>query len=464
MRTLSPILAAVLLAALPGGATIGFAQAQTCTCPPTGGEAASGGGSYDGGGSYGPRIIADEAPPPLPEYEQPPLPAPGYIWTPGYWNWNNDDYYWVPGTWVEPPHPGLLWTPGYWGFVNGAYMFNRGYWGPRVGFYGGVSYGYGYTGNGFEGGRWDGNRFFYNRTVNNFGSVHIINVYERPVPRIVERASFNGGPNGVRARPTPEQIALQREKHIPPTVAQRRNVRAASRNEAAFVTNNKGKPPIAATQKPGEFKGPAVVPAKAAGGPVKLRPLDEARPGAAEGQKVMPEAGKPQVGQPEVGKPEVGKPQAGQPEVGKPELKGGAPEAQKPGARPGTPEARPTNSETRPAAKPGAGPAGKPEAQPQAKPEARPQAKPEVRPQARPEVRPQARPELRPQARPELRPQAKPEPRPQARPEARPQARPEARPQARPEARPQGRPEARPAPRSAAPRPQPRRDGEPHPG
>jgi hypothetical protein len=25
------------------------------------------------------------APPPLPVYAQPPIPAPGYLWTPGYW-------------------------------------------------------------------------------------------------------------------------------------------------------------------------------------------------------------------------------------------------------------------------------------------------------------------------------------------------------------------------------------------
>jgi hypothetical protein len=28
------------------------------------------------------------APPVLPVYEQPPLPAPGYMWTPGYWVWS----------------------------------------------------------------------------------------------------------------------------------------------------------------------------------------------------------------------------------------------------------------------------------------------------------------------------------------------------------------------------------------
>ena len=34
------------------------------------------------------------APPPLPIYVQPPIPAPGYLWTPGYWAYG-DDYYWV---------------------------------------------------------------------------------------------------------------------------------------------------------------------------------------------------------------------------------------------------------------------------------------------------------------------------------------------------------------------------------
>ena len=144
-------------------------------------------------------ISVSFAPPVLPVYVQPPLPAPGYIWTPGYWAYGDAGYYWVPGVWVQPPRVGVLWTPGYWGFVGGAYAWHPGYWGPHIGFYGGVNYGFGYGGVGFFGGEWRGGVFAYNSAVANFGSVHVTNVY---VDRtIVERntivnenhVSFNGG-------------------------------------------------------------------------------------------------------------------------------------------------------------------------------------------------------------------------------------------------------------------------------
>jgi hypothetical protein len=31
-------------------------------------------------------VSIDIAPPALPVYDQPPLPGPGYLWTPGYWS------------------------------------------------------------------------------------------------------------------------------------------------------------------------------------------------------------------------------------------------------------------------------------------------------------------------------------------------------------------------------------------
>jgi hypothetical protein len=147
-------------------------------------------------------ISVNIAPPPLPVYVQPAIPAPGYIWTPGYWAWNGAGYYWVPGAWILPPYIGALWTPGYWGWSGGVYLFHAGYWGRTVGYYGGINYGYGYGGRGYDGGYWRGGGFYYNRSVNHITN-NITNVYNRPVAAggVVSRASFNGGPGGVRYAP-----------------------------------------------------------------------------------------------------------------------------------------------------------------------------------------------------------------------------------------------------------------------
>jgi len=52
------------------------------------------------------------------------------------------------------PDADLLWTPPYWAWNDGAYDFCPGYRGPTVGYYGGIDYGYGYTGVSYEGGYW----------------------------------------------------------------------------------------------------------------------------------------------------------------------------------------------------------------------------------------------------------------------------------------------------------------------
>jgi WXXGXW repeat (2 copies) len=203
-------------------------------------------------------------PPELPVYEQPPIPAPGYVWVPGYWGIGPVGYYWVPGTWVLPPTVGLLWTPGYWAWRDGIYVLNAGYWGPHVGFYGGVNYGFGYGGVGYEGGRWDNGVFVYNRTVNNFGNVTITHVYEKTV--IVEpgatRVSFNGGSGGTTVRPTSEEQAAAHEQHVAAVPSQLQHERTASENKALLASENHGKPAIAATAKPGEFAGKGVVAAR----------------------------------------------------------------------------------------------------------------------------------------------------------------------------------------------------------
>jgi WXXGXW repeat (2 copies) len=221
------------------------------------------------------------APPMLPVYEQPVIPGNGYLWTPGYWAWSPDynDYYWVPGTWVQPPEPGVLWTPGYWGWGGNAFMWNVGYWGPQIGFYGGVNYGFGYTGSGYEGGYWQNGAFFYNRSVNNVTNVtNITNVYNKTVVSnvTVNNVSYNGGKGGISRQPTSEERTAASGRHIPPTGEQTQHQQAASSNPALRASANHGKPPIAATSKPGALSGSGVVAAKAAA------PYHAATPAAAK--------------------------------------------------------------------------------------------------------------------------------------------------------------------------------------
>ena len=204
-------------------------------------------------------------PPAIPVYTQPVCPGPGYLWTPGYWAWSDvDGYYWVPGTWVVAP-VGLLWTPGYWGWDDGAYLWHDGYWGPTVGFYGGINYGFGYTGEGFYGGEWRGRSFYYNGAVMNVRGARITNVYERTVVVNNNRVAYNGGEGGVQARPNAEQERYAHEHHTAAIAAQREQAREASRNRALFARENHGRPAIAATDRPGQFKGAHVVAAREAG-------------------------------------------------------------------------------------------------------------------------------------------------------------------------------------------------------
>jgi hypothetical protein len=210
-------------------------------------------------------ISVNFAPPALPVYEQPPCPGPGFLWTPGYWAWGDEGYYWVPGTWVEPPDAGYLWTPGYWGWEDGIYLWHPGYWGLHVGFYGGVNYGFGYTGVGFVGGEWRGRDFYYNSRVVNVVNVHV-NVYERPVTVVESHVSFNGGVGGIVARPTAYDTQVASERHVAFTEVQTRHEREAFHNVSLRATTNGGRPAIAATARPGEFSR-GVIAAREAGSP-----------------------------------------------------------------------------------------------------------------------------------------------------------------------------------------------------
>jgi hypothetical protein len=225
-------------------------------------------------------VLITIAPPPLPVYVQPPCPAEGYIWIPGYWayDYDYDDYYWVPGTWVLAPEVGLLWTPPYWAWSGDGFVFHEGYWGPHVGFYGGVVYGFGYFGGGYEGGRWENGQFYYNRSVTNVNTTIIHNIYNTTVVNntTVNHVSYNGGNSGISARPTQEEEAAAHERHIAPAAVQTEHVQAARADSLLRASVNQGRPSVAATPRPGALNDRAVLPAQKAGGPYKPAPASRA--------------------------------------------------------------------------------------------------------------------------------------------------------------------------------------------
>ena len=214
----------------------------------------SGGGASD---YYAPGTASyvDTAPPPIPQYDQPAVPVENDVWQPGYWAWGSYGYYWVPGTWIAAPQPGYLWTPGYWQGSDVGFHFIPGYWAAAVGFYGGVNYGHGYFGNGYDGGRWSRNVFNYNTYVTHVNTTIIRNVYiNRNVyvnnDTTVRNGGYNGGRYGLTARPTTQQLAVARGRHIGMTQVQQLHVRTAEGDRQLLATVNHDKPPVIAVAHP----------------------------------------------------------------------------------------------------------------------------------------------------------------------------------------------------------------------
>jgi len=374
------------------------------------------------------------APPVLPVYTQPVCPGDGFIWTPGYWSYSDDGgYFWVPGTWVEPPTVGLLWTPGYWGWSNGAYLWNAGYWGPEVGFYGGINYGFGYVGAGYFGGRWDNGHFFYNSRVNNVNVNIVHNVYQNTVVVHDSHVSFNGGRGGVSARPTAAQERFAHEQHTAPTSVQEQHVSEARSDRNQFASVNHGRPSVVATARPGEFKGPGVVQAKASAADRIGSSHTEPRSAATPRTESKPATTHEPTTE---AKPRT-------------ESKPATTREPKTETKPKT-EAKPAAThEPKTEAKPKAEP--KPAATHEAKPEAKPktESKPAVTHEPKAEAKPKAEPkpaathEAKPAATHESKPAATHEPKAEPKPEAKPQSQP--KPTATHESKPPAQRESAPA-------------------
>ena len=366
-----------------------------------------------------------QAPPQLPEYDQPPAPGPGYLWTPGYWAWGPGGYYWVPGAWVEAPYYGALWTPPYWGWYGGYYRFHPGYWGRHVGYYGGINYGFGYIGIGYFGGYWSGNSFYYNRAVTRVGG-GIRTVYERPVVynnvrygvQPTNRVSYNGGRGGINVQPRPAEIAAMHERHDAPMAVQRQARVEASQNRSQTFAVNHGRPTEAFAQH-GFANTRGIAPAPRV---ETARPTPEVRPGQPNVPYTNERAANAAHGQPYANEPRVeNRSMQPQPNAN-PRFENHAQPQPQPRTEAPRVETRPMQPQ------PNA-------AQPRYENHAQPQPQPRVENRAMPQPQPQPRVENRPQPQPQPRMENRPQPQPQQHVEA---PRPESRPA--PQPHPQGPP------------------------
>jgi hypothetical protein len=174
-----------------------------------------------------PIAISSIPPPAIPSYDQPGSPGQGFLWTPGYWARLKGAFAWIRGAWVRPPRAGLLWTPGYWRWIDSVYGYIPGYWADKVGFYGGINNGHGYSGEGYTGARWHGESLVYNGAVTVVRGLPADAIYREEQPPNTNPVAFSGGPGGVQATPSLDNMAAARSPHEPPTRAQLLQLAAA---------------------------------------------------------------------------------------------------------------------------------------------------------------------------------------------------------------------------------------------
>lgn len=71
-------------------------------------------------------ITVGNAPPPM-RYEEIPPPRYGYVWVPGYWDWDGWQYVWHEGYWL-PERAGYFYEAPYWYQGSGGWYLKRGDW------------------------------------------------------------------------------------------------------------------------------------------------------------------------------------------------------------------------------------------------------------------------------------------------------------------------------------------------
>ncbi len=73
------------------------------------------------------RVLVD-VPPPEAKVSTPPTPTKvGYVWSPGYWNWDGSKYVAVEGNWVAVVEK-KKWVAPVWNKEDNKWYFTAGHW------------------------------------------------------------------------------------------------------------------------------------------------------------------------------------------------------------------------------------------------------------------------------------------------------------------------------------------------
>jgi len=72
-------------------------------------------------------VVIGNAPPPA-RFESMPPPRSGYVWAPGYWNWDGHRHVWAGGHWI-PERRGYHYNPARWVRVDNGWRLSQGGWG-----------------------------------------------------------------------------------------------------------------------------------------------------------------------------------------------------------------------------------------------------------------------------------------------------------------------------------------------
>ena len=71
--------------------------------------------------------VVSDTPPPAARVEHEPAHRDGYVWAPGYWEWNGRFFQWRSGTWITERRRSR-WAADHWEQIGNQWHFVRGHW------------------------------------------------------------------------------------------------------------------------------------------------------------------------------------------------------------------------------------------------------------------------------------------------------------------------------------------------